>query len=161
MTKYTLQDKIAHLESFATSGLKRIEYAALHNINFNSFKCWPYFVKQALLAQSTEQLVDSVDASSSPNTQNKDEKDVIDAIYMCRQKTPKIDIVPVNIMTSAVPPNPSSGPAVPILSSDMKNEHSVMLAYKEPPPDVTVILPSGVQVKCDIELLNRVMELVS
>lgn len=46
MIKFTLQEKIAHLEARAASRLKMADYAALHNINSNSFRCWPYEVKK-------------------------------------------------------------------------------------------------------------------
>ncbi|MFC0179474.1 hypothetical protein [Thorsellia kenyensis] len=52
MRKYTIQEKIAHLEARAASGLKMADYATLHNINFNSFRCWSYYVKKALSAKS-------------------------------------------------------------------------------------------------------------
>ncbi|MFC0180157.1 hypothetical protein [Thorsellia kenyensis] len=47
MKKYTIQEKISHLEARATYGLKMADYAALHNINFSSFRCWSYQVKKA------------------------------------------------------------------------------------------------------------------
>ncbi|SET59390.1 hypothetical protein [Thorsellia anophelis] len=49
MIKFTLQEKIAHLEARAASGLKMADYAALHNINFNSFRCWPFEVKKSTI----------------------------------------------------------------------------------------------------------------
>ncbi|MFC0179590.1 hypothetical protein [Thorsellia kenyensis] len=56
MRKYTIQEKIAHLEARAASGLKMADYATLHNINFSSFRCWPYQVKKALSAKSIHSI---------------------------------------------------------------------------------------------------------
>lgn len=56
MIKFTLKVKITHLEAHVASGLIMADYATLHNINVNSFRCWPYQIKTALSAKSINSI---------------------------------------------------------------------------------------------------------
>lgn len=172
MRKYTIQEKIAHLEARAASGLKMADYAALHNINFNSFRCWSYYVKKALSAKS----INSIQETSVHATDVIEDEIINSASKIDTSTTPVSQSAP---LTATLVPVKVLEPNRKVLSQTHKDKPAVFPEinmqkkchpdkpnihesdFQQPIPEVTVILPSGLQVKCDIVLLEQVIGVVS
>lgn len=152
--KLTIEDKFAHVTVWRSSGLTQRQYCELHQINFHSLKNWCKLLKKTLAECAT---------GASP--------ELAAAVPPVAELTNPVTngIIPITVTHQVSvddtcldnPVHTSSQLQSRSKQSNLADSFDLLAVNQiKPPPEIRIILTSGLQIQCDVQLLSHVLKVV-